>query len=1028
MIDGIIRWSLEHRLVVVALALGLLVWGAFETSRAPVDVFPDLTAPTVTVIAEAHGMAPEEVEALLTLPVESALNGVAGVRRVRSSTSVGVAVISVDFAWGTDIHRARQVVAERLQVVTPMLPEGVEPPSMGPVTSIMGEVLFVGLVSDEHGPLELRTVADRVVTRRLLAVPGIAQVIPMGGDARQYQVLLDPKKLDAFEVTADQVAHALEAANESTSAGFLVEAGQEYLIHGAGRIQSAEDVGQTLVTMRGDLPVRVQDVARVSIGPALARGDGGVNGRVGVVIGIRKQPGINTLDLTRRVDDVLDSLEASLPRGMKLQRDLFRQADFIQLAVDNVKSALRDGALLVIFIVLLFLTSVRATFITAIAIPLSLLTAVLAMAAQGMELNTMSLGGMAIAVGALVDDAIIDVENVVRRLRLEAARPEPERRAPLVVVFEASREIRRSIVFATLVIVTVFAPVFFLSSVEGRLLQPLGFAYVVSLSASLVVALTVTPALCLLLLPGSPEIRRPGAQRLVSWLHRAYEPVLRRSMRRWRLLAGASFVSLVVAAAALVFTGRSFLPPFDEGGLTVSVTTLPGTSLEESVRIGQQVEHLMLAHDEVVSTARRTGRAERDEHAQPVSVSEIEARLRLNGRSKEAFLLALRRDFGTVSGASIVVGQPIEHRIDHMLSGARANVAVKVFGSDLGELRRVAESVKRQIGAVPGAVDVTVEQQADVPSVTVAFRRGAIARHGLTIEAVAHEIETAFQGRTVTRVLEKQGVVDLVVRYDRSTADSFDALREVRLGTPSGARIPLHVLADVRRDVGPSVISRENVERKIVVMCNVSGRDLQSVVDDIRRRVSESVRDEGHRIEYGGQFESAQRATRTLLVVGGATVLVVFALLYVALRSARDAVLVMVNLPLALVGGVVGLHASGGVVSVASLIGFVTLFGVATRNGIMMVTHFHHLREQEGVTDPDELVARGAAERLAPILMTALASGLGLLPLALRGGEAGNEIQAPMATVILFGLVTATALNMIVLPALYRRFGARVAV
>lgn len=1025
MIDGIIHWALHNRMSVLAGMVVIFIWGTWKTSRMPVDVFPDLTAPTVTVIADAHGMAPEEVEILLTLPIETALNGASGVRRVRSKTSVGISVISVDFEWGRDIYEARQIVAERLQLVGGSLPPGVEPPVMGPVTSFMGDILFIGLTSDRHTPMELRTTAEWKLARRLLAVPGVAQVIPMGGDERQFQVLLSPARLDAYSITADEVAHALEVANENTSAGFLIEGGQENLIHGFGRIQGVDDIAETLITMRNGIPVLVRHVADIRVGPALKRGEGGVNGELGVMMAIRKQPGSNTLTLTDDLERVLDTLQASLPEGMIIHDGLFRQADFIQVAIDNVSIALRDGAILVVLIVLLFLMSGRATLITAVAIPLSLLTAVLSMTLQGIEINTMTLGGMAIAVGALVDDAIIDVENVARRLRLQASLPLEERQPTLTVVFDASKEIRRSIVFATLIIILVFAPLYFLSGVEGRLLQPLGFAYAVSLFASLGVALIVTPVLCSLLLPNSRAVRIPHTPWLVRMLGSAYRVVLSFTVRRWRLLSVGSLTVLGLTIFALVSAGRSFLPTFNEGALTISVVTLPGTSLEESNRLGSMVERILLTHPEAVSTSRRTGRAVGDAHAQAVNSSEVDVRLKMRERSKEEMLAAMRRDLAVVPGTSITIGQPIEHRIDHMLSGTRANIAVKIFGPELHELRRVAERIRGIMESVQGVADLSVERQTDVPFVSVRFKRKNIARHGLTIKQVAHEIETAFQGRVVSRIQERQATFDLLVRYDTAHVDTLEAVREARMGTPSGARLPLHVLADVERSLGPNVIQRENVERKIVVMCNVAGRDLQTVVDDIRLRVRQSANiPDGYRVEYGGQFESAQEATRILGLVGVGVICGIFLLLFSALDSVRDAILVMINLPLALIGGVVGVYVAGGVVSVASIIGFITLFGIATRNGIMMVTHFHHLARVEGVTDPGNIVEQGALERLAPILMTALASGLGLLPLALASGQPGSEIQSPMAIVILCGLVTSTILNMLVLPALYLRFGA----
>ena len=1025
MIDGIILWSLRNRLLVLVGGTVLLVWGAYVALTMPIDVFPDLTAPTVTVIAEAHGMAPEEVESQITFPIETALNGASGVRRVRSSTGVGIAVVWVEFDWGTDIYQARQIVAEKLQLAQAALPPDVDRPVLAPVSSIMGEIMFIALTSDRHSPLELKTAADWVVRRRLLAVPGVSQVIPTGGDTKQYQVLLRPDRLSAYALGVNEVVHALRETNENTSAGFYVDGGEEYLIHGVGRVHRPEDIAETVVAMRDGEPVLVRQLADVRIGPALKRGEGSHDARPAVVIGIQKQPGANTLELTGRLDGVLDEIQATLPEGMTINRHIFRQADFIAVAVHNVVAALRDGAVLVVAIVFAFLVSVPATGITVLAIPLSLVTAIVTLQALGATLNTMTLGGMAIAVGALVDDAIIDVENVVRRLRENAAKPEERRHPALGVVFEASKEIRGSIVFATLIIILVFLPLFFLSGVEGRLLRPLGFAYVVALAASLVVALTVTPALCSLLLPRSRAVRESGEARLVRWLKRGYEPLLLWVLPRWRLVSAVAFVALIGGLVALGGVGRAFLPDFNEGTLTVSAVTLPGTSLQESDRLGRMVEEILLRQPEVVGTARRTGRAELDEHAQDVNAAEIDVGLAMKERGKDAFLTQLRRELTAIPGMNVVIGQPISHRIDHMLSGTRANIAVKVFGDDLHELRRTAERVRVAMSEVPGVVDLSVEQQTDIPFLTIRFDRSAIARHGLRVRDVAEAVETAFGGQAVSRVFEGRAAFDLLVRYDPAVVADLDSIRDTLVATPAGALVPLHALSDVRRDRGPNTVSRENGERKIVVMCNVAGRDLGSVVDDIRRRVAATVPlPAGFRIEYGGQFESAEQASRTLLLLGGAVVVGILVLLFLALGSARDAALVMVNLPLALIGGVVGVVLSGGVLSVASMIGFITLFGIATRNGLMMIAHLYHLVESEGVYEPTVAVRRAAMERLSPILMTALAAGLALIPLALGAGEPGSEIQAPMALVILCGLLSSTAMNMLVVPPLYLRFGA----
>jgi CzcA family heavy metal efflux pump len=1027
MIAPTIKWSLGNRLFVVVGALLLLLWGGYEAVRMPVDVFPDLTAPTVTVVTEAQGMAPKEVETLVTIPIESAINGAAGIRRVRSNTSVGLSLIYAEFEWGTDIYQARQIITEKLQTVREALPPDVAAPVLAPVASIMGEILFIGLHSDRHDQMELKTTADWVIRRRLLAVPGVAEVIPYGGETRQFQVLLQPERLAAYGIGLDEVTQALRQTNRNSSAGFYTEGGQEYLIQGLGRVRSTDEIGQTLVAMRGGEPVLVRHLAEVRIGPAPVRGTAAHNGQPAVVLGIQKQPGANTLELTRRLDQVLAELQSSLPEGMRIEDRIFRQADFISVSIANLLAALRDGVVLVIAIVFLFLASARATAITLLAIPLSLVAAILVLKAMGGTINTMTLGGMAIALGALVDDAIIVVENIVRRLRENQRLPHEAQGGVIRVVFEATREIQGSIVFATLIIMLVFLPLFFLSGVEGRLMQPLGLAYVVALAASLLVALSVTPVLSSLFLPRSRVIVGGHETRLVRGLKAVYAKVLDATIRRWRTIAILSFSGLAVTALALALAGRAFLPDFNEGSLTISAVTLPGTSLEQSQQLGLRVERILLSHPEVVATSRRTGRAELDPHAQGVHSSEVEVTLNMGERSKEAFLDALRDDFKTLPGMNIVIGQPISHRIDHMLSGARANIAVKVFGRDLYELRRIAEQVKRIAQTVPGAVDVAVEQQADIPFLSVRFKRETIARHGLSVGEVAEAIETAFYGRTVSRVLEGEASFDLVVRYESGVLDDFERLRSTLITTPTGARLPLHALAEVRRDRGPNAISRENVQRKITVMLNVAGRDLGGVVNEIRQRVAmELALASGYHLEYGGQFESAEQASRTLTLLGGVVIVAIFLLLFVAFHSARDALLVMLNLPLALMGGVAGMYLSDGVLSVATLVGFITLFGIATRNGVMLIAHIHNLVRTQLESDPLQAVRRAAIERLVPILMTALAAGLALVPLALSAGEPGSEIQAPMAVVILWCLLSSTLLNMVVVPALYLRFGAAV--
>ncbi|MEX2500344.1 MAG: efflux RND transporter permease subunit [Wenzhouxiangellaceae bacterium] len=1024
MIDRIIAWSLGNRLLVLVLAVGLLGWGGWSALRAPVDVFPDLTAPTVTVVVEAHGMPPEDVEIQVTLPIEAALNGAAGVRRVRSTSGVGISVVTIEFDWGTDIYRARQVVAEKLQSARASLPAELPPPKLTPITSIMGEVMFIALKSDVHDQMELKTAADWVVRRRLLAVPGVAEVIPIGGRTRQFQAIVQPDRLAAFDVTLDQVLAAVRESGRNASAGFLVENGQEFLIQGIGRVRGISDIEQAVVTTRGDVPVLVRDLAQVQIGPAPRRGTAAHNGEPAVVLGIQKQPDVNTLALTRRLDRTIGEIQASLPEGMRIETDAFRQADFIRVAIDNLGTALRDGAVLVVVIMFAFLLSARATGIALLAIPLSLLTAVLTIRALGGSINTMTLGGMAIALGALVDDAIIVVENIVRRLRQNRMRTAEARRPDLNVVYEATREIEGSIVFATLIIILVFVPLFFLAGVEGRLLEPLGLAYIVSLAASLLVALTVTPVLCLLMLPGRPDTEATHDNRLTALLKRGYRPLLEVALARWRLVTLVAASLLLAACLALGFAGRGFLPEFNEGSLTISVVTLPGTALEESDRIGAKVEEILLTEPEVVATTRRTGRAELDPHAQAVYSSEIEVNLEMRERGKAALLAELRRRFASLPGTNIIIGQPISHRIDHMLSGTRANIAVKIFGEELPELRRLGNRIEQIMAGIPGAVDVAVEQQSEIPFVTVRFDRPALARYGVTVASAADMVEAAFGGTVVGSVLEGSASFDLVVRYPERMRDDLQAVRDTLFKTPAGAEVTLDALADIRRGRGPDTISRENVQRKLVVMANVVGRDLIGVVEDMRRQINLQIElPTGYHVEFGGQFESAEAAGQRLILLGALVIVGIFFLLVTAFTSARDAVLVMLNLPLALIGGVAGVWLAGGVVTIAALIGFITLFGIATRNGVILIDHIRRLAERQD-TGPAEAVRAGAEQRLVPILMTALATALALVPLALAGGQPGSEIQAPMAIVILCGLITSTALNMIVVPALYLRFGA----
>ncbi len=1022
--DALIRWSLHHRAVVLFLTVALLIWGGYSIREIPLDVLPDLTAPTVTILAEARGMVPTEMESLVTLPLESAINGAPGVRRVRSATAVGVAVVWVEFDWGQDIHRARQTVNEKLSLVSATLPPNVDPPFLAPISSIMGEILFITLESNRHSAMEIRTVADTVLRRRILAVPGVAQAVPTGGEQKQYQVLISPDRLRGYSVSLDDVENALRRGSQNSSAGFRVAGGQEYLIQGVGRASTLEGIGQIAVTSREGRPIFVRDVADVRIGPALKRGEGSHNAEPAVVLGIQKQPGANTLELTRRLDASLDEIQKSLPPGMVIDKHVFRQADFISRSLENLTAALRDGAILVVIVVVAFLMNFRAAIITLLAIPLSLMTAVITMNWFGFTINSMSLGGLAIAIGELVDDAIIDVENVMRRLRENALKPEDERLPSLEVIYRASTEIRGSVVFATIIVVLVFLPLFALSSVEGRLLAPLGFAYIVSLTASLVVALTVTPALCSYLLPNARSVLRGHEPWLVRQLKRMFQPSLRWSLNHPRIVVFLSVLLLIAAGIALSRTGRAFLPEFNEGTLTVSAVTLPGTSLADSDSLGRGLERILLGVPEVVSTARRTGRAELDEHVQGVESAEVDVTLRMKERPKDQVLAEIRERVTLLPGMNVTIGQPISHRIDHMLSGTRANIAVKIFGDDLTMLRSLARQVEAAMRGIAGVVDLSMEQQTDIPTVRVRVRPEDAARYGLQPGQVTTMIQTAFVGTEVNRVLEGQISFPMVVRYPEMKLDDLTAIGRTLIDSPSGVKVPLNAVAEIIEDRGPNFISREGVQRKIVVQCNVAGRDLLGVVNEIRAAATEKVTlPQGYRVEYGGQFESEAEASRRLLILGVGVVAGILLILATAFHSTRDALIIMLNLPLALVGGVAGVYLAGGVLSVASLIGFITLFGIATRNGIMLISHIRHLREAEGVADLRDAVMRGALERLAPILMTALAAGLALIPIAAGMGKPGSEIQAPMAMVILFGLFTSTTLNMVVVPAVYLAAG-----
>ena len=1017
MLERLIRFSLDHPGLVLGAALVLLLAGSTWITGMPVDVFPDLSAPTVTVITEAPGMAPEEVELFATFPIESALNGAPGVRRLRSVSAAGISVIWVEFEWGEHVYQARQVVAERLGRLD--LPAQVERPQLGPITSIMGEITFVALTSETLSQLELRRLAEVVVRRRLLAIAGISQVVPIGGEVRQFQVELEPESLAQHRVSLDEVIEALEGVSRNPAAGFHVDRGQEYLVRGLGRARTAADLASAVVRVDGGVPLKVRDLGRVAVGPAPRRGTASFSARPAVVLSVQKQPGVNTLELTRELDRVLAALSASLPEGVVIETESFRQADFIETAVANVSAALRDGAILVAVILLLFLGNLRATLISVLAIPLSLVAGILVVSFFGGSLNTMTLGGLTIAIGALVDDAIIDVENVFRRLRQEHAKPAETRRPPLEVVFRASSEVRKAIFFATLILVSVLTPLFFLPGLEGRLLHPLGLAYVAALAASLLVSVTVTPVLCHLLLSGK-SVLEARESRVLVFCQRLYRPTLEAALNHRRLVITSCIVVLAASALLVPSFGRSFLPPFNEGSFTVGVVAPPGIPLEESDALGREVERTLLGFPEVVSTTRRTGRAEKDEHVQGVNRSELEVVLRSgsDGRGKDELLAAMRDAVAPIPGVAVSFGQPISHRIDHMISGSRTNLAVKVFGPDPTVLRSLAGRVEETLRGVPGIVDLSNQEQASVPALLIDLDRGRLARHGLPSAGLASSVEALFQGTPAGEIVEDAVVSQVVVRYPERLRADRDRLSALPVTAPSGRLLRLDDVARVRFDLGPSLVRRENVERLAMVTANVAGADLAGTVEAARAAMEAEVElPAGYLVSFGGQFEEAVRSARHMALLSVLILVAMYGVLYVAFREHRATWIVLVNLPLALIGGIVAVALGEGVLSVATLVGFVTLFGIATRNGVLLVGHYQSLMG-EGLSRA-EAVRQGSRERLAPILMTALTAGLALVPLVISGHEPGNEIQSPMAQVILGGLLSSTFLNLVVVPALF---------
>lgn len=1024
MFDAIIRASLKHPWLVVATALLLIGVGLFESSRMPLDVLPELSAPSVTVVTEAKGMAPEEVEKLVTVPLEQALNGSSGLRRLRSSSAVGISLIWVEFDWDVGPVTARQVVAEKLGSARSSLPNDIDP-VLAPASSIMGEIMFVGVTgSDEVSRATLRDVAEWQVRRRLLGVSGIAQVVPIGGSIKQLEIVLSPDKLMQSRLGTKQVLTALEGLSDNAPGGFYVAGHEEYLISGIGRLSSLETLGSTVLREEDGVVTTLADVAEIRWGERVRRGEAALDGKHGVVLKVQKQPQASTLEVTERLDVALDDIQKALPPGVSLYRKGFRQADFIRVALGNVMTVLRDGAVLVAIVLVMFLMSWRTTLISLVALPLSLLVGILVLRHSGASINTMVLGGFAIAIGELVDDAIIDVENVYRRLGENTQLPAEARQPVFDVVYSASREIRSSVVFATAIIVLVFAPLFFLSGIEGRLLRPLGVAYVTSIAASLVVALTVTPALCLLLLGRAAAV---GKQQRDSWLSsrlkRLYRPLVEATLRLPVPLALASLAGASAAVVSLASFGRTFLPEFNEGSLNIAAATAPGTSLKTSDEIVARLERYLVQHAAVTSVIRSTGRAERDEHALDVNFSELEVGLDLQGRDREALLAEIREHAATVPGLSVAVGQPISHRIEHLVSGVRASLAVKIYGADLERLRSLGREAESVMKGVPGLVDVALEQQSEIPQLVVRPKPTELAAFGVRPAELAHFVELAFAGKSVATWWEDERVYDVVAKLPDLYRSDFELLRSTPIDASGLRYAELGAVANVEKTTAPNLVNRENVQRRIIVTANVAGRDLRGAAEEVQAKLRSGLKlPAGYHTQLGGEFESEASARRTILGLSLLAVLGMAGLLFLAFRSLRDVALVMFNLPLALVGGAVAVWLGGGVMSIASLVGFITLFGIATRNGIMLISHYRHLILSEN-RPVHEAVVQGSLDRLIPILMTALTAALALIPIVLAAGEPGNEIQAPMAAVILGGLASSTLLNLLVLPTLFARFG-----
>ena len=1019
MLNKIIYYSLHNRLVILVCALLLMIGGTYTAFHTDVDVFPDLNAPTVVIMTEANGMAPEEVERLVTFPVETAVNGAMDVRRVRSSSTTGFSVVWVEFDWGTDIYKARQIVSEKLAVVNESLPENVGKPTLGPQSSILGEMMIIGLTADSTSLLDLRTLADWTIRPRLLSTGGVAQVAVIGGDIKEYQIQLDPARMKHYGVGLDEVLAVCRNMNRNANGGVLYEFANEYIIRGVLSTTQVEEIAKGVVKLANGYPVTLGDIATVQIGGKSPKlGLASERTKPAVLITVTKQPNTSTELLTEKLDAIVVDLQKNLPADVHVSTDIFRQSRFIDNSINNVKRSLFEGSIFVVIVLFLFLMNVRTTVISLVALPLALLVSIITLHYLGLTINTMSLGGMAIAIGSLVDDAIVDVENVYKRIRENRLLPEGERRSTLEVVYDASREVRMPILNSTLIIVVSFVPLFFLSGMEGRMLVPLGIAFIVALFASTVVALTLTPVLCSYLLNSKATGMKELREALVSrWLKGHYERALEFALAHQKQVLGGT-IALFVVALGLFFTlGRSFLPGFNEGSFTVNVSSLPGISLEESDQIGRRAEELLLQVPEIQTVARKTGRAELDEHALGVNVSEIEAPFELKGRSREAVAEDVRKKLSTISGANIEIGQPISHRIDAMLSGTEANIAIKLFGTDLNRLFTIGNQVKAAVQDVPGLVDLKVEQQIERPQLTITPRRELLAKYGIPLPELEEYINVMLGGEVVSQVYDDGKSFDLTVKTSDASRATMDDIANLLIDA-GGQKVPLSQVAEVRSVTGPNTINRENVQRKIVVSANVSGRDLRGVVNEIRERVDAGIAlPEGYHIEYGGQFESEEAASRTLLLTSLMSLLVIFMLLYHEFKNVKESGIILLNLPLALIGGVLILWITSSEISIPAIIGFISLFGIATRNGMLLISHYTQLRGQ-GLALLEAIV-KGSLDRLNPILMTALSSALALIPLALNGDLPGNEIQSPMATVILGGLLTSTLLNGFIIPIVY---------